>query len=276
MQCGPFTLTFGQKTLIMGILNTTPDSFYDGGRYTTVNKAVERGIEIAAEGADIIDIGGESTRPGSESISPQEEMDRILPVIEALSKKINIPISIDTTKSDVAAAAIAAGAAMVNDISGFHFDKKMAFVVAGSGLPAVVMHTRGRPKDMQKNTDYDSLMGEIKESLADSLSIADIAGIKKDKLIVDPGIGFGKSAAQNFEILRKLSELKTLGCPILVGPSRKSFIGKTLGLPPDECLEGTGAAVAAAILNGGDIVRVHDVKYTKTVAGIADAVRYGV
>jgi len=259
----------------MGILNATPDSFYDGGRYQTVDKTVERGMEMTAEGADIIDVGGESTRPGSESISSQEEMDRVLPIIEALSKKISIPISVDTTKSEVAEAAIAAGATMVNDISGFHFDKKMAVVVAKSGLPAVVMHTKGRPKDMQRDTNYNNLMDDIKGSLEESIKMGREAGIGKNQLIVDPGIGFGKSIEQNFEILRRLAELKDLGCPILVGPSRKSFIGKTLGLPPEECLEGTGAAVTAAILNGGDIIRVHDVKYMKRVAGIADAIRYG-
>lgn len=275
MRCGPFTLNFGQRTIIMGILNATPDSFYDGGKYPTVTKAIERGIEMAAQGADIIDVGGESTRPGSDSVSSQEEMDRVLPIIEVLSKEIEIPISIDTYKSEVAEAAIEAGATMVNDISGFHFDSRMPSVVAKANLPAVVMHTKGRPKDMQRDTNYNNLMDDIKESLEESIKMGMAAGIGKNRLIVDPGIGFGKGVEQNFEILRRLTELKDLGCPILVGPSRKSFIGKTLGLPPEECLEGTGAAVTAAILNGGDIVRVHDVKHTRRVAGIADAIRYG-
>ncbi|MBI4844807.1 MAG: dihydropteroate synthase [Nitrospirae bacterium] len=258
----------------MGILNVTPDSFSDGGLFFKKEDAVEQALKMEEDGADIIDIGGESTRPGSEKVSAKEEIKRVIPVINAVAKKIKIPISIDTYKSDVARAALDAGASIVNDISGLRFDKKMAGLVARHRIPVVVMHIKGTPESMQKSPFYEALIPEIIDYLTESIQIARGAGISDDKIIIDPGIGFGKTAEHNLEIIRRLNEFRGFQKPILIGPSRKSFIGSILGgLPPSERIEGTASAVAIAIFNGADIIRVHDVKEMRRVAAVADAVK---
>lgn len=271
LEIGQKKLEFGRRTLIMGILNVTPDSFSDGARFMDVEAAVAHARQMIADGADIIDVGGESTRPGSAPVLAQEEKKRVLPVIERLAQGTNALISIDTTKAEVARAALAAGAAMVNDISGLRFDAEMAGVVAEHGVPVCVMHIQGTPRSMQEDPRYEDLMGEIIDHLEEGLEIAQRAGILQGKIIVDPGIGFGKTVEHNLEILRRLKELKVLGRPILVGASRKSVIGKVLGLAADERVEGTAAAVAISIANGADIVRVHDVKQMARVTRMTDA-----
>jgi dihydropteroate synthase len=266
-------LTLGNKTLIMGILNVTPDSFSDGGLFYSQQKAVEHGLQMAAEGADIIDIGGESTRPGAGSVMAGVELKRVLPVIESLVKQVKFPISIDTKKAQVARQAIAAGAEIVNDISALNGDKKMAKTIKETGAAVVLMHMRGTPQNMQKgNLVYADIMGEIIDYLKKSSQTAVKAGIEKDCLVIDPGIGFGKTPKDNYKIIKNLSELKGLGMPVMVGTSRKSFIGKLTGGEPQQRLEGTAATVAAAIMNGCHIVRVHDVAAMKKVAAITDAI----
>ena len=261
-------------TKIMGILNVTQDSFSDGGLYFDKSAAINRVIQMVEEGADIIDIGGESTRPGSEPVPEEEEIRRTIPVIEALVKEIFVPISIDTYKSRVAHRALEAGASMVNDISGLRFDPDMPDVIAYHSVPVVIMHIKGTPKDMQQNPVYEALIPEIMEYLREGIRIATKAGIAEDKIIIDPGIGFGKTFEHNLDIIRNLSAFTSLGKPILVGPSRKAFIGKVLGdIPPTDRLEGTAAAVAIAIFNGANIVRVHDVKEMVRVAKVADAIK---
>lgn len=270
------SLAIKDRPLIMGILNVTPDSFSDGGLYLDKGRAVERALEMEAQGADIIDIGGLSTRPGSEEIPVKEELRRTVPVIEALAGKLRAPISIDTYRSEVARAALEAGASMVNDISGLRFDPEMAKTVASYKVPVVVMHIKGTPKDMQKNPVYENLMGEIINYLKDSIRIAKEAGIVEELIIIDPGIGFGKTFDHNLEIIKNLHLLKSLGRPVLIGPSRKAFIGKILGdVPPKERLEGTMAAVSVAVFNGADIIRVHDVAEAVKTAKVAYAIRQG-
>jgi dihydropteroate synthase len=264
-----------QRTFIIGILNVTPDSFFDGGKFFDVDKAVERGIKMAEQGADIIDIGGESTRPGSEPISLEEELSRVIPVIERLSQEIKTPLSIDTYKSIVAKKALDSGASMINDISALRFDPEMKKIAAEYTVPVILMHIKGTPKNMQDDPYYDDVMKEISFYLKESITIAKDAGIKEDKIIIDPGIGFGKRLQDNLDILKNLSMLKSLGKPILVGPSRKSFIGKVLDLPPEERLEGSLGALAVAILNGANLVRVHDVKENLRVAKLVDAIKRG-
>jgi dihydropteroate synthase len=259
------------RPLVMGILNVTPDSFSDGNRFFSLEAAVQRGLEMESEGADIIDIGGESTRPNAPAVSLTEELDRVIPVIEALSGRISVPISIDTYKAGVARAACAAGAEIVNDVSGLCFDDQMAETVALSDAGLVVMHTRGRPDRMQADTGYADLLAEVKAYLADSLAIAETAGIKACRIAIDPGIGFGKSVEGNLELIRRLPELASFGRPILVGPSRKSFIGGLLGKDSGARLFGTAAAVAVSIVNGASIVRVHDVAAMREVAVVARA-----
>ena len=269
-----FYLDFSQKTHIMGILNVTPDSFSDGGIYFDRRVAIERAFKMIEEGADIIDIGGESTRPGSEPITIEEELRRTIPVIEAVTRECNIPISIDTSKSDVAKRALDAGASMVNDISGLRFDPKMPKVVSEYKVPVVIMHIRGSPKNMQVNPVYEALIPEIMDYLREGIRIAIQAGIAEDKIIIDPGIGFGKTVEDNLTILKNLNEFTFLEKPILIGPSRKAFLGKILGdVPVTERLEGTAAAVAVSIMNGANMVRVHDVKQMVKVAKIADAIK---
>lgn len=263
--CGRFTLRLGDRTRVMGILNVTPDSFSDGGRFLDVDAAVARAHQMVAEGADIVDIGGESTRPGHVPISAGEELRRVLPVIERLAD-LPVPISIDTWKAEVARQALAAGASIVNDQWGLQRDPELAAVAAAAGVPVVVMHN-------QQGTAYTELMADIATFLRRSLDLAARAGIGPGRVIVDPGFGFGKTPVHNLEVVRRLGELRALGCPILLGPSRKSTIGKVLGgLPVDQRLEGTAAVCAIAIANGADILRVHDVKEIVRVARMADAV----
>lgn len=271
-RCRDKVLELGQATQVMGILNVTPDSFSDGGRHYSLDDALRRALEMRDEGADIIDIGGESTRPGSQPVPLDEELRRVVPVIERLRGQMTIPISVDTYKAKVAESALRAGADLVNDISGLRFDSNMASVIARFRAGVVLMHIKGTPRDMQKNPHYDDLMAEIIGYLKQSKQLAMDAGITPEQIVIDPGIGFGKRLQDNFQILRELSKLARLRCPILVGPSRKSFIGLTLGLPAEERLEGTAAAVAACVFNGASIVRVHDVKEMKRVVTIADAI----
>jgi dihydropteroate synthase len=267
-------LVFGERTLIMGILNVTPDSFSDGGRYLDAGEAVRRGVRIEEEGADIIDIGGESTRPGSDPVPEAEELERILPVIRELKKRVSIPLSVDTTKASVARAAVEEGAEIINDISALSFDPAMAGAAARAGVPVVLMHIRGVPKTMQQgDLAYGSLMMDILEFLESRIAAAREAGIDEGSILIDPGIGFGKTTEDNLAILLHLKELKTLGRPVLVGPSRKAFIGRITGKDPSNRLAGTAAAVAAAVLNGAHVVRVHDVEFVKDVVRTADAVR---
>jgi len=269
-----FLLDFSKKTYIMGILNVTPDSFSDGGLYFDRTKAIKRAFQIIEEGADMIDIGGESTRPGSEPITIDEELRRTIPVIEVLAENIKIPISIDTYKSEVAKKALDAGASMVNDISGLRFDPLMADVVSMYGVPVVVMHIKGTPRDMQQNPVYEALIPEIMDYLRTSIHIAEQSGIPGDRIIVDPGIGFGKTFDHNLEIINNLQEFTLLEKPILIGPSRKAFIGKILGdVPAQERIEGTIAAVAICVMKGANIVRVHDIREIAKVVKVVDAIK---
>jgi dihydropteroate synthase len=269
-----FSLDFSVKTHIMGVLNVTPDSFSDGGIHFDKERAVERALRMADEGADIIDIGGESTRPGSDPVSLEEELARTIPVIGTLAAKVKVPLSIDTYKAAVAERALDAGAAIVNDISGLRFDAAMAGLVAKRDVPVVVMHIKGSPKDMQVSPTYDALIPEIIAYLRESLRLASEAGVRDEMVIVDPGIGFGKTFDQNLEILNRLEEFRALERPILVGPSRKAFIGKILNdAPAGERLEGTAAAVAVSVMKGANIVRVHDVREMARVARVTDAIR---
>ena len=271
-----FDFDFSKRTYVMGILNVTPDSFSDGGLFLNGESAVKQALRMQDEGADIIDIGGESTRPGAGKITVKEEIRRIVPVIEALAKEVRVPISVDTYKSAVAEAAISAGASMINDISGLRFDAKMPGVAARHGVPVVIMHIKGTPKNMQQNPAYEALIPEIIDYLYGSIEIAREAGIPDDRIIIDPGIGFGKTIKHNLEIIRRLREFEGFQRPILLGPSRKSFIGKVLGgLPVTERLEGTAAATAIGIFNGANIIRVHDVKEMVRVARMADGIKRG-
>ncbi|NTW79494.1 MAG: dihydropteroate synthase [Geobacteraceae bacterium] len=262
-----------QRPLIMGILNITPDSFSDGGRCFDPDMAYERALQMEAEGADVIDIGGESTRPGATPVSSAEEFNRVIPIIEKLAGVLKCAISVDTWKSDVASRALVAGAEIINDISGFNFDPQMAGVAAANGAGVVLMHTRGTPDNMQQDTVYDDMMGEITASLGASIVRAQEAGVSNSCIAIDPGIGFGKDAAGNMEIIRRLAEFKGIGFPVLTGPSRKSFIGKVLGLESsDDRLFGTAAAVALSVSHGSSIIRVHDVRAMRDVADMAHAV----
>jgi dihydropteroate synthase len=266
-------MTLGEKTMIMGVLNVTPDSFSDGGTFYSPEKAIEHGLKMAAEGADIIDIGGESTRPGSSYVPVNVELKRVIPVIQGLAKKIKIPLSIDTKKARVAKEAVEAGAEIVNDISALNGDKKMAETIAETRAGVVLMHMRGTPPNMQKGSlAYNNLMGEIADYLKKSIDKALKAGVREDSIAIDPGIGFGKSVTDNYAIIRKLDELKAIGMPIMIGTSRKSFIGKVTGDDPGLRTEGTAATVAVAIMNGCHIVRVHDVAAMKKVVSVADAI----
>ncbi len=269
-----FCFDFSKKTYIMGILNVTPDSFSDGGLYFDKATAVKRALQMVEEGADIIDIGGESTRPGSEPVTIEEELKRTIPVIKALARKIEIPLCIDTYKSEVAKRALDAGASMVNDISALRFDPLMPAVVSEYKVPAVIMHIRGNPKDMQQNPLYEALIPEILDYLRAGMIIARQAGISEDMIVIDPGIGFGKTFDHNLQIIHNLQEFNQFRKPILIGLSRKAFIGKILGdVPVTERLEGTAAAVAISITNGANIIRVHDVKQMVKVAKVADAIK---
>jgi dihydropteroate synthase len=267
------TLALGERTLVMGILNVTPDSFSDGGKFLDTGAAVARALEIERAGSDIIDVGGESTRPGSEPISADEELRRVIPVLESLRGRLNIPISIDTSKPEVADAAVAAGAQILNDVSGLRSGPAMAEIARRRKLPLILMHMRGEPRTMQKMPFARDVLRDVASGLRKSLAIARRAGVPQSQVVLDPGIGFGKSRPQNFELLARLQELARLGCPLLVGASRKKFVGDILGgLPANERVWGTAATVAAAILGGAHIVRVHDVAEMAQVARVADAI----
>ncbi|TET21701.1 MAG: dihydropteroate synthase, partial [Candidatus Aminicenantes bacterium] len=265
-------LLLGQKTWLMGIINVTPDSFSDGGLYFNKEKAVDRGLELAEEGADIIDIGGESTRPGSDFISTEEELMRTVPVISALRKKTDVLISVDTTKSEVAEAALGEGADIINDISSFRFDPKMLSLAAQKDIPVILMHMKGTPKNMQLNPFYEDLLAEIRGFLEERIATAQAYGIKKEKIIIDPGIGFGKSLKDNLTLIKSLKFLEPIDRPILIGISRKSFIGKILSLPPQERTEGTIASAVLSIINGAHILRVHDVEAVKRAVLVTEAI----
>lgn len=270
------TLRTGKRTLIMGILNVTPDSFYDGGRYASVESALERAREMVEGGADIIDVGGESSRPGSLPVGKDEELSRILPVIKAISDEMDVPISVDTYRAEVAEEAIKAGAGMVNDITAMGSDENMAGIVREYGVPICLMHMKGTPQNMQKNPHYDDVMAEITKFLHERAEYAMAKGIDEKNIILDPGIGFGKRTGEgiedNCEIIARLAELKSLGFPVLVGASRKTFIGNLSNTRVEERLEGSLGAEAMAIANGADILRVHDVKETKRMAMVVDRI----
>ncbi len=268
---GSATVEFGCRTYIMGILNVTPDSFSDGGMFFDQTDAVLHAFQMVKDGADIIDVGGESTRPGAESVTLEEEIKRVVPVVQKLRQKTKIPLSVDTYKAKVASEALNAGANIVNDISGLRAEPEMADVVAGAGASVVIMHIKGTPKDMQINPSYDDLVGEVYDYLSRAVETARSKGIKQ--IMVDPGIGFGKTADHNLELINRLSEFRRIGVPILIGVSRKSFIGKILDTAVEARLEGTAAAITASILHGADIVRVHDVREMRRVALVADAIR---
>lgn len=281
IDCGSRTLEMNQRTLIMGIVNITPDSFSDGGHFYGSEKAIAHGLQLVDEGADILDIGGESTRPYSDPVSEAEEMDRVLPVIESLAKRVRVPISIDTTKASVAREAVALGAGMINDISALRMDPQMAATAAECDVPLILMHMQGSPKNMQVNPVYEDLIEDVKTFLDQAMQTAVDAGVDPAGIILDPGIGFGKTAAHNLEILNHLARLESLGKPILIGPSRKMFVRQLVKKAGEkdidplsiEVARGTQAAVAAAAMQGVYIVRVHDVARTRATLAVIDAVR---
>lgn len=281
---GPTKFNWGSRTYVMGILNITPDSFSGDGLYTqrnAVSAAVEQARTFIAQGADILDIGGESTRPGADIVTTQAEIDRVIPVIKAISAEFDIPLSIDTYKAAVAEAALSAGAHLVNDVWGLHADPDIASVIAQHQTPVILMHNRLTPNNTEIldrlggryiGVAYDDLIPDIQRELMESVTLARLAGIPDAHIILDPGVGFGKTVAQNLELLNRLDAFKTLGFPILLGPSRKSFIGYTLDLPPDQRVEGTAAAVSVGITRGADIIRVHDVQIMTRIARMTDAI----
>ena len=263
-----------RETLVMGIVNVTPDSFSDGGNFFSSELAISHASKLITQGADIIDIGGESTRPGAEQVSESEELKRVIPVIEKIrTDNPTILISIDTTKASVAKHAIEAGADIINDVSGFSFDNNMIGIVESFNIPVVIMHMKGNPQNMQLNPKYKDIVNEILDFFKMKIKIAIQSGINRSMIILDPGIGFGKTVEHNFELLSRLNEFNVLELPIMIGPSRKSFIGITLDLPPEDRVEGTAAAVSAGVMNGASIVRVHDVKSMKRVVRIIEKVK---
>jgi dihydropteroate synthase len=272
------TLILGKRTLVMGVLNVTPDSFSDGGAYLDSQAAIARAMQIEREGADLIDIGGESTRPGAAPITVEEELRRILPVIQGLHGRLRIPISVDTRRAEVAQAALVAGAEILNDVSGLRTDARLAEVARKARAPIILMHMRGTPQTMQQGPFARDVIRDVMSGLRDALARAKRAGLAQSQILLDPGIGFGKRYEQNFEILARLSEFARLGCPIVIGTSRKAFLGKALSesgapsVPPEERMLGTAATVTASILGGAHIVRVHDVAQMVRVARVADHV----
>lgn len=265
------TVEFGRRTYLMGVLNLTPDSFSGDGLGTDVAAAVAQAVRFADEGADWLDLGGESTRPGSRPVSGPEEIARVVPVIEAVRARIDLPLSIDTRHADVAAAALAAGAAMVNDVTGLTGDPDMATVVAEAGVPVVIQHIQGTPQTMQDDPVYVDVVEEVIAGLRQRLDLAAAAGITRSQCLLDPGIGFGKRLEHNLRLLRRLTELRVFGLPLLLGVSRKRFIGDVLDLPVEARLHGTAAAVAVCVAHGADVVRVHDVAVMAQVVKMADA-----
>lgn len=264
IKCRNRTIPLEKKTVIMGILNVTPDSFSDGGQFNNIEKAIEHAKRLVNDGADIIDIGGESTRPGNQPVTLAEELARVIPIITALKKEIDVPISIDTYKAEVAKKAVEAGAELINDVWGFKKDKQIAKVAAELDVPVILMHNR-------EKANYKSLMVEIISDLRESINIALNAGVKKDNIILDPGIGFGKTYSDNLVVMNRLDEIVAIGYPVLLGTSRKSMIGNALDLPTTERIEGTAATVALGIIKGCKIMRVHDVKEIKRVSKMLDA-----
>ena len=263
-----------RKTLVMGIVNVTPDSFSDGGKFFSPEVAISHASKLITQGADIIDIGGESTRPGAEQVPESEELKRVIPVIEKIrTDNPTILISIDTTKASVAKHAVEAGADIINDVSGLSFDNNMIGIVESFNIPVVIMHMKGNPQNMQLNPTYKDIVNEILDFFKMKINTAIQSGINRSMIILDPGIGFGKTVEHNFELLSRLNEFNVLELPIMIGPSRKSFIGITLDLPPEDRVEGTAAAVSAGVMNGASIVRVHDVKSMKRVVRIIEKVR---
>ena len=265
-----FDLDLSQRTHLMGILNITPDSFSDGGNYQEPERALDRAWEMAEDGADIIDIGGESSRPGAQPVSTDDELDRVIPVIRTIAKKITVPISVDTVKAEVAEAALDAGAEIINDISALNFDSKMVEVAGRYRAPVVIMHMPGNPRTMQNNPDYSDLIGQIRQYLSESMVVAEDHGV--EQIIIDPGIGFGKTTEHNLQILRELDKFLDLGRPLLVGASRKSFIGNVLDLPVDDRMEGSLAVAIWAAIKGAHILRVHEVKETRRSLGMIEAI----
>ena len=270
-----YSLDFTKRTYIMGVLNVTPDSFSDGGQFFDTQKAAEHAFHMAGQGADIIDVGGESTRPYSRKISANEEMDRVMPVLEAICKELTIPVSIDTRKAVVAREAVRVGASMINDISALRSDPEMAEVAAKSGIPLILMHMKGTPSNMQNNPTYGNLMQEIIGFLKDAINRAVDGGVEKEKIIVDPGIGFGKTFDHNLQIIRSISMFSVLERPVLLGTSRKAFLGHILGKEAAERDLGTMATIVAGILNGAHIVRVHNVRMAVETVKVADAIKRG-
>jgi dihydropteroate synthase len=270
-----YCLNLDQRTHVMGVLNVTPDSFSDGGRYFDLDKAVEHALVMDREGADIIDVGGESTRPYARKISSNEEMDRVIPVIEALSKELTIPISIDTYKCEVAREALKCGASIINDISALRFDPQMASIAAKAGVPVILMHMKGTPENMQENPAYEDLIPEILDFLKDAVKRAVAAGISEDLIIVDPGIGFGKTFDDNLKIIKELFRFEALQRPVLLGTSNKAFIGHILDKEPHERDTGTMATIAYIVINGAHIVRAHNVKKTVETVTMLDAIKRG-
>ncbi len=272
---GGRTFAFGARTYVMGVVNVTPDSFSDGGRYFGTEAAVAHGLRLAEVGADMLDVGGETTRPGSPPVSAEEELARILPVIEGLRARSDVPISVDTTKAAVAREALKAGAALINDISGFHFDAELPRVVAEAGAACCLMHIQGTPETMQKEPHYEDVVDEVLAFLEESVAMAVAAGVPRERILVDPGIGFGKTLGHNLFLLRRLGELRVLGLPVLVGTSRKSFLGRLVGgKPADERLAATlGSVAVMAAAGDADFVRVHDVAEARDALAVADAVR---
>ncbi len=275
LRCGKYRLHLGKKTQIMGIVNVTPDSFFDGGKYFTLDKALSHAHSLAAAGADIIDIGGESTRPGSLPVSPDEERRRTIPVISKLAEELNIPISIDTSKGIVAREAIEAGASLINDVTALRGDPSLGEVAAKYNVPIILMHMQGNPYNMQKNPHYKFLIPEIIGFLREAIKKAVATGVKEENILIDPGIGFGKRVNHNLKIIKNLSDFAVLKRPIVIGLSRKSFIGEILNLQVEFRLEGSLAAAACAVLNGAHILRVHDVAETVRAIRIVDAIKAG-
>lgn len=264
LRLGEYKLEWGKRTWIMGILNVTPDSFSDGGQHSSVASAVAHARRMVAEGADIIDVGGESTRPGSAEVSLEEELERVIPIIKALNRELSVPISIDTYKAETARMAVKAGAHIINDVWGFKKDPEMAATSAELDCPVILMHNR-------EVAEYTDLIGEIRHELMESVALAVKAGVREENIILDPGIGFGKNYEHNLELMARLQEICGLGYPVLLGTSRKTFIRKTLNLPADDVVEGTAATTVAGIMQGCDIIRVHDVGPMKRTARMADA-----
>ena len=269
------TLALGERTLIMGIINVTPDSFSDGGRLVDPQRAIDAGVRMADEGADVLDVGGESTRPGAEALGEREELHRVLPVIEGLAARVKVPISIDTYKPAVADAALRAGAALVNDISGLRYAPDLAGVVARHNAAVVLMHTRGRSRDMYNEAVYNDVVDEVLDELRESVAFATGAGVAPERIVIDPGLGFAKEAVHTYEVLARLDEFSELGRPLLVGPSRKRFLNRPLGadVPAAERDWATAAAVAAAVFAGAHIVRTHAVREMAQVARVSDEIR---